>query len=255
MRRSYKDYVGERYGKWEVIGWKEEKRGEKRKDIKWICRCECGEEKEQKVDNIISGRSMMCKKCSGKSRRKEKEEKENKYRIDTTKGWTEENTFYGTYSELLEYYKERKIKEVLEWKTISHRRIYAIWSNMKDRCYNPKDNSYKHYGGRGIEMCLEWKEDPRTFIEWAYRNGYDDKKEKRECTIDRIDVNGNYEPSNCRWITNKEQNKNKRTNIRVKYMGKEWILKDLSKKYNKNYATMLSRIKRRYEYRGRNGIT
>ena len=91
-------------------------------------------------------------------------------------------------------------------------RLYVIWQNMHSRCYTKTNKFHKNYGGRGITICDEWLHDFQTFYDWAMANGY-----HNNLTIDRIDVNGNYEPSNCRWITKAEQTRNKRTNRFIIY--------------------------------------
>lgn len=91
----------------------------------------------------------------------------------------------------------------------SYTRLHVVWRGMKQRCSNPSSNSYKNYGGRGITVCEEWQEF-KPFYEWAMANGFDESAKRGDCTIDRIDVNGNYEPSNCRWVTQKVQCSNKR---------------------------------------------
>lgn len=92
-------------------------------------------------------------------------------------------------------------------------RLYHVYANMKNRCYNENADDYKYYGGRGIRICDEWLNDYLSFKKWAYDSGYDDTAVKGECTIDRIDVNGNYEPSNCRWVSMDVQSKNRRNVI------------------------------------------
>lgn len=84
-------------------------------------------------------------------------------------------------------------------------RLYRIWNCMKNRCYRKVYHAYKHYGGRGITICDEWKNNFQAFYDWAMANGYRD-----DLSIDRIDSNKNYNPFNCRWTTMAEQNKNKR---------------------------------------------
>ena len=89
-------------------------------------------------------------------------------------------------------------------------RLYRIWKSMRTRCNNPNSPSYKNHGARGITVCEEWQHSFEAFRDWALANGYHD------ClTIDRVDNDGNYEPSNCWWATYKEQNINKRPRIKA----------------------------------------
>ena len=90
----------------------------------------------------------------------------------------------------------------------SKTRLYGVWGNMRFRCNNPNDDHYKYYGAKGIKVCKEW-DDFTAFRDWALANGYDENAPIGVCTIDRIDVNGNYEPSNCRWVDAKIQSQNR----------------------------------------------
>lgn len=94
---------------------------------------------------------------------------------------------------------------------MSGTRIYVEWASMKARCYNKESKSYNRYGGRGIRVCQEWLDDFMNFYNWAMANGYRD-----DLTIERKDVNGNYCPENCCWITAKEQAKNRRTTLKTR---------------------------------------
>lgn len=93
-------------------------------------------------------------------------------------------------------------------------KLYNAWLNMKARCYRPSAREYQNYGGRGITVCKEWKERYETFRDWAITHGYADN-----LTLDRKDVNGNYCPENCCWISNKEQQNNKRNNVVYEFNG------------------------------------
>ncbi|MDO4307225.1 MAG: AP2 domain-containing protein [Eubacteriales bacterium] len=95
----------------------------------------------------------------------------------------------------------------------SHKRLYNVWTSMKARCYNPNSQFYKHYGGRGIVICEEWKENYQAFHDWAMKSGYDSEAPFGKCTIDRIDVDGPYAPWNCRWVDMKVQRHNRRKRV------------------------------------------
>lgn len=120
----------------------------------------------------------------------------------------------------------------------SRSRIYHTWRGIKNRCYNENVVGYENYGGRGITMCDEWKNSFPNFRDWAYENGYDET-----LTIDRIDVNGNYEPSNCRWATTAEQNRNKSDNVYVTYDGETKIATDWARLLGMSVNTLLRRIR------------
>ena len=123
-------------------------------------------------------------------------------------------------------------------------RLYCIWQGIKKRCLNKNTSNYYIYGGRGIKICDEWKNDFKSFHDWAFANGYDESAKRGDCTIERIDVNGNYEPSNCRWATMKEQCRNTRSNKLITYNNETRCLMDWSYIFNINYKTLLYRFKK-----------
>lgn len=116
-------------------------------------------------------------------------------------------------------------------------RIYRIWSGMKSRCLNERDPKYSIYGGRGIQLCEEWNSF-LPFYEWSKTSGYSDG-----LSIDRIDVNGNYEPSNCRWATPKEQANNTRTNIILTWDGQSYTISQWADKLNIPSSRIYARLK------------
>ena len=102
-------------------------------------------------------------------------------------------------------YNKIKVSESIKKHGMSNTRLYNILKKIKDRVLNPKNKAYQDYGGRGITICDEWKNDFMSFYNWAMSNGYSD-----ELSIDRIDNDGGYSPENCRWTTSIIQNRNKR---------------------------------------------
>lgn len=126
-----------------------------------------------------------------------------------------------------------KIKEISRIR----KKIKHILDGMKRRCYSKNNKSYKDYGGRGIIICEEWLKDSNNFYNWALQNGY-----KEGLSIDRIKNDGNYEPSNCKWSTKKEQNNNKRTNLNIEYKGKIMTLKQWCNELNLPYRKTHDRI-------------
>lgn len=115
-------------------------------------------------------------------------------------------------------------------------RLHGIWSNIRYRCGNLNNSRASDYGGRGIKVCDEWANSFEAFRDWALANGYRD-----DLTIDRIDVNGDYEPSNCRWATLREQGRNKRNNVWLTCNGETHILTDWAKLTNQPKSRLWKR--------------
>ncbi len=118
------------------------------------------------------------------------------------------------------------------------RKIRLAHKNMLSRCYNENDHNYPNYGGRGISVCYEWKLNREDFMRWAVANGH-----AKNLTLDRIDVNGNYEPSNCRWITIQEQLLNQRRNHVITFNGKSQPLAVWAREIGVGVDTLFRRIK------------
>lgn len=123
---------------------------------------------------------------------------------------------------------------------LSKSRLYNIWLSMRARCRDPHNKRFNRYGGRGISVCEEWSSF-ETFRDWAYSNGYADG-----LSIERIDVNGNYDPSNCSWIPMRDQPKNTASNRRITINGETRILNDWARIAGVCSQTITNRIKKGY---------
>ena len=124
-------------------------------------------------------------------------------------------------------------------KTDAQKRLRRIWIGMKQRCLNPSIPEYKYYGLRGIAITNEWLDDFETFYRWAIANGY-----QNDLTIDRISSDGNYEPSNCRWITIQDQQRNRRNNVHLTIGNETHSMTEWSKISGTKVGTISFRHKR-----------
>lgn len=132
-------------------------------------------------------------------------------------------------------------KEILRQRCSKHlqskTRLHQIWLRMKQRCVNKNLECYKNYGGRGITVCDDWKNDFMSFYSWSMQNGY-----KNDLSIDRIDNNGNYEPSNCRWADRKTQARNTRSNRLITYNGQTHCISEWAEILNISKTILQDRI-------------
>ena len=141
------------------------------------------------------------------------------------------------------YGRERRIKgHTKHSKTDT--RLFNVWQNIKRRCYTKTNPSYKYYGACGVKVCKEWRESFEAFYTWAIANGYDENAPKGVCTLDRVDIYGNYEPNNCRWVSMKAQNFNRKANVILEYNSKKQTLTEWANELNINPSTLYHRIKR-----------
>lgn len=120
-------------------------------------------------------------------------------------------------------------------------RLYKLWIHIRQRCRDSKLKCYPNYGGRGIKVCSEWDTFER-FKDWAESNGWDDKKSRKEQSLDRIDVNGDYCPGNCRFVTMKKQENNRRNTPMITYRGKTLPISEMASKYGLKRVTLYDRI-------------
>lgn len=210
---------GKKFGKWTVI--KEVPQAiNKAHSRKWLCQCECGRRKEVLAGNLLSGKSTSCGCGNHTDLLGKRFGKLTVVGYSHSKKWKPQwkcvcdcGNEVVVAAECLRAGKTKScgclvhrkgIKQLCE--TEPAHRLHRIWIGMKSRCYNPKATGYKNYGGRGISICDEWRDDFLAFLSWATKNGY-----QEGLTIDRVDNDKGYSPENCRWATKAEQNRNKRT--------------------------------------------
>lgn len=120
---------------------------------------------------------------------------------------------------------------------IKDKELYDIYYAMIKRCYQPNNRDYKWYGERGIQVYEPWRFSSKSFVDWSKDNGYE-----HGLWLDRVDSDGNYEPDNCRWITAKEQQRNRRNNFLVEYNGELRLLIELAEQYHIKYTTLKKRV-------------
>lgn len=127
---------------------------------------------------------------------------------------------------------------------LTQTKLYSVHRTMVARCQNPKNNSYKTYGAKGIKVCEEWLGEKGfiNFYNWAMQNGFKDG-----LSIDRIDNNKGYSPDNCRWATTEQQSLNKKTNVFLEYQGQTKTLKEWSNVFDIPYKTLHARINRNWD--------
>lgn len=184
MSRKLKELSGMTFGKLTAI---KRQGSNKHGDALWLCQCECGDKKIVPSRYLLTGCTQSCG-CST---------------YDKAGKWAKGDRS-GTKNPAYKHGKSRH-------------RLYIVYANMKQRCYNKNVPEFHCYGGRGITICKEWLDSFESFFEWSISNGYEEK-----LTIDRIDNDGNYEPSNCQWIT-KSENSRKIAFDREKKRQKEYM--------------------------------
>ena len=201
-----KDLTSQRFGKLVVIeqnGYKSFPCGSRK--VLWKCKCDCGNTTIVTSNELSTGHVKSCG-CLQK---------------ETSSVNGKKNKKHG----------------------MADSRIYYIWSSMKARCNNPNLKAYHNYGGRGITVCDEWKDNFEAFKEWALKNGYSD-----DLTIERKDVDGNYCPENCCWITLSEQGKNRRNSLRfIDIDGNEKLVSEVAEKNNIPMYTVRLRVNRGWD--------
>lgn len=253
--RKLIDLAGEKFGKLTVIKRVPSNNGR----TYWLCRCECGNNKVIESYHLQHHEYISCG-CIKKPNPKKINmvnkvfgsltvirEAPNPYKRKHT-SWecicecgnkiiAEGTLLRRGYYSSCGCKKAERISKTMFKHGKTNTRIYKIWHCMRQRCNNPNYYEAHLYYERGIKICPEW-DNFENFYKWAMENGY-----KENLSIDRIDVNGNYEPSNCRWATDIEQANNRRNNHYLVYNGEKHTLSEWARIINMNLGTLKSRLK------------
>ena len=250
MKGIFEDLTGRQFGHLTVMGIGEPYKNQKGKErLRWHCKCDCGKELDVFTYMLNSGKTTSCGCYTIRSNE-----------IDLT------GQKFGKLTVLSHVNQKRKWKCQCDCGNIcivngdnlrngttkscgclhtthhkSGTRLYQVWSSMKRRCDLPTVKAYKDYGGRGISVCDEWM-DFQNFYDWAIANGYDETAPRGQCTIDRINIDGNYEPSNCRIITQTEQCLNTRRNRILTVDGKSQTVKEWCEELDVDRSLISNRI-------------
>lgn len=264
---------GQRFGKLTVISYSHESKDNRNnKHFYWNCKCDCGNEKVVDQHCLIYGSTKSCgcikhgadltgQKFGRWTVLKEVESVPRKDGKGIKKAWLckcecgnekvviQDQLASGSSKSCgclpVDLGKAKAQPNAIRKK---YKRIYKTWLSMRTRCNNPTDQHHKNYHDRGITICEEWNTF-EPFLKWSLENGYAD-----DLTIDRIDVNGNYEPSNCRWATTTEQAWN-RTNTRYfTIFGKKYRIDEIAEKFNIKIVTFIARVER-YGYTPEEAVT
>ena len=250
MHFNVKDISGMRFGNLTVVGITDERCSNG--SVKWKCKCDCGNECYATSSELKRRR----KSCGCKTRLVDLSGRRFGRLIVLERAESKNGSTYwkcicdcGTEKEICASHLSsgkivscgclsvERFSKINKTHGMSNTRIYNIWCGMKTRCYDKNCESYKNYGDRGITICREWLDDFMNFYNWAMDNGYSD-----DLSIDRINVNGNYEPDNCRWSTRKEQSCNTRSTKLFNHNGKAKTLKQISLDEKINYNTLLKKV-------------
>lgn len=260
---NYLDLTGKVFNRWTVIKFNH--LDKKKRNRFWLCKCSCGNEKVVSGALLKSGNSQSCgclrlERLSSSAIEKMTDltgmkfghltvlhlfshvpNKPTKWACvcvcGSIKNYLVGNLKQGFSTSCGCLTKER-MRKIKTTHGFGRHPLYRRWAGMISRCYNPNVKMYKHYGGRGISVCKEWKDD--------FMNFYNDMSDgfEKELQLDRIDVNGDYCKENCRWVTPIENGRNKRNTVFFSINGETKTVKEWASIFNVNYQSMLERVQR-----------